>query len=89
MSDVELIGYTAEYPSLDLELMNDEEKYSMALIVLHIEEFKKQMKVSKVYKTTKKGTKVKFELIKNEQEAEEYYEKIKDMIQQHHDKYGK
>lgn len=89
MSKIKVLRYTAEYPSINLELKNDKKMYSIVLIGLYIKEFKKGMKISKIYKTTKKGTKVKYESIDSEEDAFEYYEKIKAMIEEHNTKYGK
>lgn len=87
MGSIKVIGYTTEYPFINLELKNNEEMYDMAILVLHIEEFKKGMKISKIYKTYKKGTKVKYVSIDSEEDALEYYEKIKAMIEEYNAKY--
>ncbi|MGL5749534.1 MAG: hypothetical protein ACRCXT_03320 [Paraclostridium sp.] len=84
-------GYTAEYPYINLELKNkDPESYELALIVCHVEEAtKKGMKVSRIYKTTKKGTSIKYVAIKDEKDSIEYADKVEKMIIEYKAKYGK
>lgn len=86
--DFEVIGYTCDYPYVNLELKNNNiAEYEMALLICHIEEIKKGMKVKKIYKTTSKGTLIKYEAIESEKEALEYADKIKNMIDKYNNKY--
>lgn len=89
MRDFSVVGYVAEFPYINLELKNNEPKrYEIALLVCHIEELKKGMKVSKIYKTTKKGTSIKYEAIKNKTEALEYKDKIQNMVDEYNNRYS-
>ena len=88
MDGISLVGYTRIYPHIDLELKKDERMYDMVILSLRIDEFKGGMKVSKVYKTTKQGTKVKFEMFKNDAEIKEYYNELMTMIERYKAKYG-
>lgn len=86
--DYEVIGYTADYPYINLELKNKEiSKYEMALLICHIEELKKGMKVKKIYQTTKKGTSIKYEAINTKEEALEYRDKIQNMVDEYNNRY--
>lgn len=89
MNGIKVMGYTADYSTLNLELKKDDKIYDMALLVIHIEELKKGMKVVKINKTTSKGTRVKYEAIETKEEAYEYYDKIKAMIEDYNAKYDK
>lgn len=81
-------GYTINYPYINLELKNKKiHEYEMALLICHIEEIKKGMEVKKIYKTTSKGTSIKYEAIESEKEALEYADKIKNMIDKYNNKY--
>ena len=77
----EVIGYTADYPYINLGLKNNNPKeYKLALIVCHNEEFKKGMQVERIYKTTKKGTSIKYKHITSKEDAIKYREKIQNMV---------
>lgn len=87
--DYEVIGYTADFPYINLELKKkDIKSYEGALLVCHIEEIKKGMKVSKIYKTTKKGTSIKYIAIKSEEDGLKYKNKVEKMIDDFNKKYS-
>ena len=76
-----VIGYTADYPYINLELKNNNPReYKIALIICHNEEFKKGMQVERIYKTTKKGTSIKYKSISSKEDAVKCMEKIQRMV---------
>ncbi len=91
MREYEIVGYTMDFPYIDLELKNsDPRSYELALIVCHVEEAtKKGMKVNKICKTTKKGTSISYVPIADEKDSMEYADKVQTMIEDFHTKYGK
>lgn len=88
MSDVKVIGFQREYPSINLELMkSDERAYDMAILAVYILELKRGFIVKKQYKTNKKGTKFKYKICEDEEEAKEYGLKVSGLLNQYKEKY--
>lgn len=90
MREYEIIGYTIDFPYIDLELKkSDPRSYELALIVCHVEEAtKKGMKVKRICKTTKKGTSISYIPIENEKDSMEYADKVEKMIADFRAKFG-
>ena len=87
--DFEVIGYTKNFSYINLDLKkNNSKHYELALLVCYIEEFKKGMKVSRIYKTTKKGTSIKYENIKTKEEGLKYSKEIEKMVEEYHVRYS-
>ena len=88
MSDVVVIGFKREYPTINLELMkNNEQMYDMAILVVYTAELERGFIVKKQFKTTKKGTKFTYKACKDEEEAKEYSVKVKELLRQYNEKY--
>lgn len=75
---IQIMSFKKVYPRLDLKLFkDDEERYNLALNEIAIKEFNDGFfKVKRVYKATKKGTSIKFESIKTEEEAKKIREEL-------------
>ena len=87
MSDVVVIGFRKEYPSINLDLMkNNEQMYDMAILAVYMAELKKGFIVKKQFKTTKKGTKFTYKVCKDEEEAKEYSLKVHELLRQYKEK---
>lgn len=89
MEGISVQGYQMECPPMNLELLRtDKKRFDMFLIVAHIEEAKKGFKVKKVGKTTKKGTKITYSAIENEEDLKQYVSKMRDLVKQYNENYG-
>lgn len=89
MSDVVVIGFRKEYPSINLDLMKSNEQiYDMAILAVYTSELERGFIVKKQFKTTKKGTKFTYKLCKDEDEANEYSFKIHELLRQYKEKHA-
>ncbi len=83
MDGVQVIEFQMEYPKLDLKLFKTEpKKYKLGLNYLIFQELPKGYRPTRIYKATKKGTKVKYKLIKTIEEVREYQESINAMFKE-------
>ena len=89
MTELILDEFVTEYPSLNLKLKEEAKQiYDLYLIGVYIAEYGKGFRVKKVYKTNKKGTKVRYKAILSEEELDEAREEIRKLIEEYHRKYG-
>lgn len=89
MGMISVQGYQMEYPPMNLEMLRTNERsFNMSLLVAHIEEAKKGFKVKRIGKTTKKGTKITYTAIENEEDLKKYGNKLRDLVKQFNEKYG-
>lgn len=88
MADMEVIEFSKEFPSMNLDSMKNSPKdYDMAILVAYTLETERGFIVKKQYKTTKKGTKFNYKVCKDEEEAKEYSLKLKKLLDQYNKKY--
>lgn len=77
------------YPLLNSDLKEESIKdYELAILGIYAEKCGSGFKVKKIYKTNKRGTKVKYEAIKDKDDFDNYIEKVKELINVHNEKYG-
>ncbi|WP_315080815.1 hypothetical protein [uncultured Clostridium sp.] len=89
MNNVAVLGFTETYPKINLELKeNKKQDYDLVILGLYIEKCKDGFKVKKIYKTSKQGTKVKYEAIKDKNDFADYIEKVKKLVDIHNKEYG-
>ena len=89
MSDVAVIGFRAEYPSINLDLMkNNEQMYDRAILAAYTAELERGFIVKKQFKTTKKGTRFAYKVCKDEEEAKEYSLKVQELLKKYNEKYA-
>lgn len=88
MADMEVIGFSKEFPNMNLDSMKNSPKdYDMAILVAYTLETERGFIVEKQYETTKKGTKFNYKVCKDEEEAKEYSIKLKELLDQYNKKY--
>lgn len=86
---VSILGYKMDYPSMNLDLLNkDKKRFDMMIIIIHVNESRKGYKVKRIGKTTKKSTKVTYELINSEEDLKSYEKKLREMMSNFNKKYG-
>lgn len=89
MSDFSVIGFTNTYPNINLEAKeNKRQEYDKAILFVYINECKSGFKVKKIYETNRKGTKVKYEAIKDKNDFADYMEKVKKLVDLYNKEYG-
>lgn len=82
-------GFQMEYPVVSLELKDSNEKlYDYYVLNLYTLECERGFKVKKIYKTTRKGTKVMFEAFKSEDDVKEYGEFLKEKMEIYNKKWN-
>lgn len=88
MTELILDEFVTEYPSLNLKLKEEAKQiYDLYLIGVYIAEYGKGFRVKKVYKTNKKGTKVRYKAILSKEEVDETIEEIKMLINEYQNNY--
>ena len=86
---VSVVEFQKEYPTMNLELLkNNEKDYDISVLVAHEIETKNGYIVKKQYKTTKKGTKFTYKACTGEEEAKEYNLKLHELLKQYNKKYN-
>lgn len=88
MSEVQVMGFQKTYPTVNLKMQEDKKGYDYAILVLHAIEIENGFKVKKINKTTSKGTKVTYEVIKSEEDALKYKGFLDQKVTEFNDKWG-
>ena len=85
-----VVEYQTTYEDIDIDLMNkNKEIYDLAILKIYTIEIPNSMMVTKINKTSKKGTKVTFKLCTNQKEADEYSEMVSRKFKEYKEKYNK
>lgn len=85
---IKVLEFQKEYPSINLDLQKtSQEMYELAIIWVYMSELKRGYMVSKRRKTYKKGTKFNFKPIESEEELQNYFKTIIDLISSLNDKF--
>ena len=88
MGEIMLDEFIIEYPSLNLKLKEEAKQiYDLYIIGVYIAEYEKGFRVKKVYKTNKKGTKIRYKAILTVEEFNEVSEEIKRLIKEYQNSY--
>lgn len=89
MKGIQVMGFQKTYTAVDLKMQQENEKvYEYSILLLYTFETERGFKVKKVGKTTRKGTKVTYEVIKSEGEALEYKKLLEQKVKEFNDKWG-
>lgn len=89
MSDFSVIGFTNTYPNITLKAKeSNRQEYDKAILFVYINECKSGFKVKKIYETNGKGTKVKYEAIKDKNDFADYMGKVKKLVDLYNKEYG-
>lgn len=89
MEGIQVMGFQKTYPTVDLKMQQENEKvYKYSILLLYTFETERGFKVKKIGKATTKGTKVTYEVIKNEKDALEYKSFLEQKVKEFNDKWG-
>lgn len=89
MNGIQVMGFQKEYPIVNLKVQKEDEKgYEYSILILYTLETERGFKVKKIGKTTGKGTKVTYEVIKNEKDALEYKSFLEGKVKEFNEKWG-
>lgn len=89
MGEIQVMGFSKTYPTVNLKMQREDKKgYDYAILVLHAIETENGFKVKKINKTTSKGTKVTYEVIKSEGDALDYRKLLEQKVEGFNDKWG-
>lgn len=84
---METVKITQDYPDMNLKLLkSDPEMFNYLLLVYYVSIT--DFKVSKVGKTTNKGTRITYTRIKDTEDLMEYEKLFNDMVDRFNEKYG-
>jgi len=87
MSGIRVMGGRMDYKPLNLNLMKNEKEFMVAKAHIWISLLKKNMIPVSWYKTTKKGTGVKFEIINSKEKAQSAIDGLRSYIDSVNTKY--
>ncbi|MBM7835929.1 hypothetical protein [Clostridium sardiniense] len=88
MEDVQVMGYGMEFTLINLKLKNENQMmYDFVILDLYTSELSKGFKVKRINKTTRKGTKVNYESIKDRKDLEDYMKLVNSKIEEFKGKY--
>lgn len=88
-ADINVLGFKKEYPSVNIDLKeNDTERYDLCIIQIYLSELNLGYVVDKIYKTSKKGTKVSYRNYDKET-IREYIDKVNNLIDEFNIKHDK
>lgn len=89
MEGIQVMGFQKIYSAVDLKMQQENEKvYEYSILLLYTFETERGFKVKKIGKTNRNGTKVTYEVIKNEEEAIEYKKLLEQKVKEFNDKWG-
>lgn len=89
MADITVKEFSVEYPLLDLVFKEKNiQEYDLLILGIYTGKCKEGFKVKKIYKTNKKGTKVRYDAIKDKSDFTDYIEKVKKLVDIHNKQYG-
>lgn len=88
MDGVQLIEFQREFKNLNLKVKEHEKIFDLMMLIVYTAESDKGFIVKKVWKTTKRGTKVTYKACASEEEAQAYKEKVDKLFKNYKDKYG-
>jgi len=89
MEGIKVMGFQKEYPTVNLKMQKEDEKgYEYSILILYTLETERGFKVKKIGKANKKGTKVTYEVIKNEKDALEYKSFLEKKVKEFNEKWG-
>lgn len=88
-ANIQVLGFKKDYPSININLKeNDTEKYDLCIIHIYLSELDLGYIVDKLYKTSKKGTKVAYKNYDKET-IKGYIDKVNKLIDDFNIKYNK
>lgn len=89
MEGIQVMGFQKEYSTVNLKMQKEDERiYDYSILILYTLETERGFKVKKMGKTTRKGTKVTYEVIKSEGEALDYKKLLEQKVKEFNDKLG-
>jgi len=88
MEGIQVMGFQKEYPTVNLKMQKEDEKgYEYSILILYTLETERGFKVKKIGKTTRKGTKVTYEVIKSKDEALDYKKLLEQKVKEFNNKW--
>ena len=87
MSGIRVMGGRMDYKLLNLNLMKNEKVFMIAKIHIWLSLLKENMVPVRWYKTTKKGTGVKFELLNSKEKAQSAINELRSYVDSANNKY--
>lgn len=86
---MEVLENEITYPNLDIQkLIKDKKLFDLEIIIAYIKEYKKGLKVKKISKTHKTGTRFTYIKINDDNELDEYKRFLVEMIREYNNKYN-
>ncbi|MDR7856037.1 hypothetical protein [Tissierella sp.] len=89
MKDYQVMNFTKTFSGINLALKkSDEKSFDYAALLIYINECNKGFKVNRINKTTKGGTSVVYELIKDEADMSEYKKLVGNKVKEFNNKWN-